>query len=361
MKKKKRLAFFPVFADTMPVIRYYKKYRSDVEVVELISPPGSSACGKDAGFLDNREQFGIVVITPEDANPNSWDELYILEHNVLGMEDQVIQNRLYDPIISYAHLHGKDVRTTSKAKKESLYSDIRSIKSKKFGMLYPVKKYVVFVGGAIEEANSFEVFLSLFGELSKHLRVVAISSSQNADICDVVSLYGLLYEQSLSETEKVFAINNVILKATREFCPDILLIHVEESLMSFNSSMTNGFGIIPYMVSQVITPDFSVCCLPCDYADSMFIHEFAQDIEGRFCFSPDLWHVSNVLLDGTVAWDTQDSNAIYAPMSSIKTIISKSQGENLLIGNLIDEEFLVKCITEIVRDWRTNELVDFLN
>ena len=99
MNEMKRIAFFPIFADTLPIVRYYQRYRSDVEIVELFSPPGSCACGKDAGFLDNREAFGMDVKTPADANPDSWDELYILNHDVMGLEELEVQEQLYAPML----------------------------------------------------------------------------------------------------------------------------------------------------------------------------------------------------------------------------------------------------------------------
>lgn len=358
---KKRIAFFPVFADTLPIIRYYKRYRSDVEIVELISPPGSCVCGKDAGFLDNREPFGMYVKSTDEANPDLWDEIYILNHDVLGLEEREVQEQLYDPILSIAQSNNKCVRAVSNNRIDTKVPGTNSRKYKRQGVLTPIKKYVVFIGGVIGEANSFEVFLNLYGELRRNLRVVAFSTSENAEICDVVSLFNLVQERSLFEAEKVFAINNAISNAIKETDPDLVLVHVEEAMMSFNNSLTNGFGIVPYMVSQIISPDFSICCLPCDCADPEFITEFAQGLEGRFSFSPDVWHISNALLDHSVASEVQDANAIYVPIESNDRVIQLGNNAGLNVGSLVIDESIMRCAEDIIKDWKESQRVEIVN
>ena len=361
MNGKKRIAFFPVFADTLPIIRYYKRYRSDVEIVELISPPGSCVCGKDAGFLDNREPFGMYVKSTDEANPDLWDEIYLLNHDVLGLEEREVQEQLYDPILSIAQSNNKCVRAVSNNRIDTKVPGTNSRKYKRQGVLTPIKKYVVFIGGVIGEANSFEVFLNLYGELRRNLRVVAFSTSENAEICDVVSLFNLVQERSLFEAEKVFAINNAISNAIKETDADLVLIHVEEAMMSFSNSLTNGFGIVPYMFSQIVSPDFSICCLPCDCADPEFITEFAQGLEGRFSFSPDVWHISNALLDHSIASEVQDANAIYVPVESTDQVIQQGINAGVNVGSLVAEEFFLKCVEDIIKDWEESQRVEIVN
>ena len=361
MSNKRRIAIFPVFADTLPVARYFKRYRSDIEIVELLSTPGCCTCGKDAGFLDNREQFGMIIKSPAETNPDSWDELYVLRHDVLGLEETEIQKQLYDPILSIAKSNNKSIRLALNCPEDSETVGMKTQTVKKQGILTPLKQYCVFVGGVIGEANSFEVFLNLYGELSKYHRVAAFSTAENAEICDVTSLHSLLYARSLLESEKVFALNNAVLTKVKETNSEMVLIHVDEAMMSFSNSLTNGFGIVPYMISQIISPDYSICCLPYDCADPAFIAEFAQGLEGRFSFSPDVWHISNALLDHSVATEVQDANAIYAPVESVGPMIFRAQNSGGTVGSLVEKEFFMNCLKAIMEDWKDNQLVEILN
>lgn len=358
MKSKKRIAFYPVFADTLPIIRYYQRYCSDIEVVELLSPRGSCACGKDAGFLDNREHYGMYIQAPDEANPEKWEELYLLRHDVLGIEALKAKHDIYDPMISSAISSGKSIRI--EPENETAHY-IKKLDRKKHGIINSIKKYVVFIGGVIGEANSLEVFLRVYGELRKHLSVVAFSSANNVGFCDVISLRGILYNREYLGFEKIIAINNLILDKIKERDADLVLIHVEEAMMSFSNSMTNGFGIVPYMISQIVSPDFSICCLPYDYANPEFTKEFSQGIDGRFCFSPDVWHVSNVLLDTTVALEVQDFNTIYAPIESVFSMQITMDSNDPQIGSLIDDVNLENCTNKILEDWRESKRVESLN
>ena len=250
MNPKRKLAMFPVFADTLSVVRYYKYYRPDVEIVELISPPGSCACGKDAGFLDNREKMGITVISPDESNPNNWDELCLLYHSITGLTDDEAQAIIYDPEISIAKENNKSINAYNDDF-ESIYDKhVENLRITSH-ILNQVKKFVVLVGGVIGEANSFEVFLSLYGELKKRVRTVAFSSSPNAEICGVNSFYKAIHTKSYSESEKVFVINQIILDAVKKSDADLVIIHIEEAMMSFSNALTNGFGIM--------TSSFAVC------------------------------------------------------------------------------------------------------
>lgn len=238
---------------------------------------------------------------------------------------------------------------------------MNTLKGKKQRILTPLKQYTIFIGGVIGEADSFEVFLNLYGELSKYLRVAAFSTSENAEICDITSLHSLLYERSLLESEKVFALNNAVLSKVKETNSEMVLIHVEEAMMSFSNSLTNGFGIVPYMISQLISPDFSICCLPCDFADPEFITDFAHGLEGRLSFSPDVWHISNALLDLSVAPEVQDANVIYASVESIDQVIQQGKKESLNVGSMVAEDFLRKCSEDIIQDWKESQLVEIVN
>ncbi len=360
MSQKKRIAFYPVFADTLPIVRYFKRYRSDVEIVELLSPLGSCVCGKDASFLDNREILGMRVVSPDEANPELWDELYLLSHSVFGVEECETQEKMYDLFIRIVEMRSKCTIVTPKfaevdVRNRLIYKRLRK------GPLAPVKKYIVFVGGVIGEANSLEVFLNLYGELSKYLNVAAISTSENARFCNVCSIHEILYDRSLLENEKVFAVSDAISNSIANTNADLVLVHSEEAMMSFSDSLTNGFGIIPFIISQVVLPDYSICCLPCDCFSFEFINDFAEGLNGRFCFVPDVWHISNALLDHTITTSSQDAHAIYASLDTVNSLLEQNKTDRLSFGSLIQNEFLARCTKDIVRDWKASLSVEIIN
>lgn len=360
MIKKRKIAFFPIFADTLPIIRYYQHYREDIEVTELISFPGSCACGKDASYLDNREPFGMIVKSPEQAEPHLWEELFILDHAILGVVGGGEQETLYHPMIAIAQKYNKSIRIVSHGfSGRRLDTERNKLPQRRIGKLEPIKKYTVFVGGVIGAANSFEVFLKLYGELSKHLEVAALSSSPNASICDVCSMFDILHDRTLDDTERAYRLNDSMQDALKKNNANLLLIHIEEAMMPYNDMMTNGFGIVPFVVSQLVVPDYSICCLPFDCVDPEFIKEFAQGLEGKFNIFPDIWHISNMLLDHTEVTDIQTANVIYTPIDNVEFTIK--QNEDNSIGTLFNNDFLSMCVKSILDGVQAYRLVEIIS
>lgn len=358
--KRRRIAIYPVFADTLPIVRYYQHYRADVEITELISSPGSAACGKDASFLDNREELGILVKPEDEINPNAWDEMILLYHDYVGFTQMEVQRMFYDPLISVATQNKKKTVFFNNLTRNNQQQAVRQRKNEHHGTLNPIKKYTVLVGGIVGSANSLEVYLNLYGELSKHLKVAAFSSSVHAEACDTESLHNVIYNTTISEADKILAINRLIIQKASAINADLVLVHIDEALVPLNNSYTNGFGIVPYMISHIISPDFSICCLPHEYANDGFITEFAQGLEERFRFMPDVWHISNVSLDHSAA-EIIDANMLYAPIETIKPIVEEQQNAEHILGSLVENKFLLNCTDKILDDFRIYKTVEVLN
>ena len=349
-----KVALYPIFADTLPVARYLMKYRHDIEVVELLAPKGSCVCGIDAGYLDNREYLGITVRAYDQANVNSWDELYILRHETIGLTQDMYIQMVYEPMIRIAQeakrkIIGYPFPLDDEVNNPELTSSVHENSTfKKHGMVKQIKTFMVFVGGVIAEANAFEVFLRLYGELQKSLHVVAFSSSINAEICGVFSLRSLLYGKQFTDEQKVFAIEKTISKICKDKKADIVLLQLDEALMPFSDTQTGGFGIIPYIVSQAVSPDHCICCLPYGYVTPSFLTQFEQGLEGRFAFSPDRWHMSNALLDYTTMTSIRDAGAIHVPMSLVENTLLSTRGNGVNIGCDVLPQYLAETVETII-------------
>lgn len=357
MNQKKKIALYPIFSDTLPVARYLSKYCPEIEIVELLSPPGSSVCGKDASYLDNRETFGVQVHSYTDAHVDAWEFLYVLHHDAIGITEEEYFKTVYEPMIRIARIHGREVITyphdISNRKNDVIKSSgLDEIRGKtvikKSGTIKKHKTFIVFIGGIIAEANAFEVFINLYGELCKKVRVVAFSSSKNAMFCGVYSLFDLLYSTSYTEEQKVFALDGLIDEKRREVNADIILIQLEEALMPYSDTQTGGFGIIPYIVSQLISPDYCICCLPFGYSSTSFLEEFARGLEGRFGYRPDRWHLSNSVVDFTTMTSIRDAGVIHLPIAEVYRVLSSTNSKVHNIGCDVNSLPLKETVEDIL-------------
>ena len=364
MKQKIRVALYPIFADTLPVARYLLKYRSNIEVVELISPLGSCVCGKDASTLDNQESLGKCINSCFDTNPDSWDELWLLQHETLGLTEESTFRSIYEPMVKIANGKNKKVCMCpsvmdSTVKVDTEYETEQQNRGviKKFGSIKPIKTFSIFIGGVIAEANAFEVFLNLYGELEKRVRVAAFSSSPNASTCNAFGLHDLLYHTSYTEEQKVFAIDRRIAHISKERKADIILIQLDEALMPFSDTLTSGFGIIPYIVSQTIEPDFCICCLPFGYDNPSFLQEFDHGLESKFGILTDQWHLSTVMLDFTTMTSVRDAGAIHLPMYMVKNEIKIARNKGLCVCNAMIPENLDELVSIILSSYHESQRI----
>lgn len=360
MTMKTRVALYPVFADTLPVARYLSNYCKDIEIVELLSPPGSCACGKDASFLDNRDDFGRYIKLFTETDATQWDELYLLNHDVLGVSDKEKMQDIYSPMIRIAEQHNRKIKEyphNSNAEYDvgevshTQEKDGAKNVIKKHATIQNIKTFLVFIGGVIAEANAFEVLLNLYGELSNYAQIAAFSSSPNAEFCGVLSLYDLLYNRNYSEEQKVSELQYWINLKSREKKADIILLQLDEPLMPFSDTQTSGFGIIPYIVSQVISPDYCICCLPYGYTESSFLEGFKTGMEGRFGFIPDRWHLSNAMLDFTTLTTIRDAGGIHIPMDEIRNTIPRIRNQGINIGSDVLPQYSHETVNHILQSF----------
>lgn len=366
MRKRTKVALYPIYSDTLPVARYLLNYRSDFEIVELLSPAGVGAVFKDASILDNRETLGIQVKPYREANFRSLDELYLLQHETLGLSEESRDDSLYSQIIKMAQNSGcrivnypysMDNLIVTKGyinEKNNVHVDAMQ------GLASPkqIKAFVILVIGAVPEVNAFEVALNLYGELKReHEGIIAFSSSKNAAVCDMFSLYNLLYDPRILNEQKVFAIANEISKVHKENNADIILLHLNEATIAFNDTQTFGFGIVPYLVSQVFLPDYCICCLPYGYSNPSFLKEFEQKLEGCFGFTPDHWHLSNSMIDFTTISSPRGIGTVHVPVSDVVHTLQNFQDNGIDIGCDILPDYLNKTIEKIMIEYTESQLI----
>ena len=365
MSRKIKAALYPIYADTLPIVRYIIRYRSDIEVVELLSPYGSGVCGKDASWLDNRELLGMQVHPYQMANTNLWDEVYLLEHETIGMTNESNYESLYSPMIRIAQNSNRRIlkypydlsRIISiNEYAENLFnmsvSNLSKVASPK-----RIKVFLILVVGAISESSTFETALNLYGELNKHVHAVAFSSSKNAGICGMFSLYSLLHECQISSEHKALILANEIDKKSKENQADIILLHLDEAILPLDETKTNGFGIVPYIVSQVVVPDYCICCLPYCYSNPLFIEDFGHELEGRFGFCPDHWQISNSIIDYSSLLSPRGVGMIHVPIYDVVTNVNSMIEKGFDIGCDVLPTYLNKTIDKILLEFNESQLI----
>lgn len=130
------------------------------------------------------------------------------------------------------------------------------------------------------------------------LKVIPISPDINCGLAGITTFFQLADPESIGEVKKVYTFNNLVKIIEEDKHPDLFIIHLSEPIMEYNEIIPNNFGLFPYIISKALTPDFFVCCIPCELADSKFINDISEGILSRFGFPIDYVHISNIIVDG---------------------------------------------------------------
>jgi peptide maturation system protein (TIGR04066 family) len=363
-----KIALFPASVETLPISRYINKYCYDKKITTLLAMPGTGLCGKDSSYADNRELTGVIVSESLIETQENWNTLYIAnnpETDDLGNSN----GYLLDAIIEEAYKLHKNVMCSVKtddelfARYHSRFSDIGLVFSspmnkyvnvaKKHGYILRPAPFTVFVGGIITEANAFEIFLSLIGEFKEkqNIKVLAFSTNPDSFLCDVMDLSDILYSVEYSEIEKVYMLNDYIHHHIKRVSPDIIFVHINESVLEYNENMPNGFGMYPFIISKSITPDFFVCGIPYQFGYTDNLLMLNNGILGKYDFGVDYFHLSNVEIDLTVSTDLLSKTILYAPINSVKEFINQATiDENIMYGSLIFRNYLENLVNVISSD-----------
>jgi len=316
-------AFFPTSAETLPIAMYINQYSTKYHITTFLAFPGSGLCGKDIGRADNRGDIGIIVQDCFSGLPNDCTHLIVANLSEFSTNETLLFTHVMT-VIENALTAGKVVICSAKLNDQALaqlsyhpcfhnftylHDKVDELLYANSNQLYKPSPYVVFFGTSFYETSTLSPFLSLHQELSKQYNVFSFSTSMNSVICDIPSIHSILYEQSLSEEEKVYAINSFLRLRTEEGMPDIIMVHISEPIMAYNDKITNGFGIIPFLISKALQPDYFICGIPVTHAFTNYIRAFSSGVLNQFGFAIDYIHIANVIIDPAVSLSQKNITA----------------------------------------------------
>jgi peptide maturation system protein (TIGR04066 family) len=366
-------AFFPTNVETLPFVTCLKEDDSRYSIKRLLTIPGTSLVGKDLSYADNRNITGITVDGNVTTACDDWDTMLVADymgintdemvrHQILSEIEKAIELR--KAIICDLTLCGNEKdRLTDLAHKHDttftyLPQDIQIPDGKPASLFVP-SPLVIFIGGLIRETNCFEAFLSMTKKLRSkfNLKVLSFTTQSNCNFCNVINISPLLYSRGHTEIEKIYSLNEIIRLNCNKVNPDVIIIHIAEPLIEYNSSIPNGFGIYPYIISRALVPDYFICGIPYLFGYPEYIDALSEGIRGRFGFAVDFVHLGNAELDTSYVSSAQKISVIYNTYDIVekqrKTYCENAEIPvcNLLSGDSLDN--LVSELAELICDSKT--------
>lgn len=157
---------------------------------------------------------------------------------------------------------------------------------------------IIFVGGLLPELDTKEVFLltiKLFKD--SDYKVSALGEAYELNILGYHSYKKYFNDATKNEKEKIIAIGEYINNIIVSEVPDIFIIQIPGGIMRYNEFINNDFTIQAFMLCQVLSPDYFLCCMHSDVVDQTFVDYLNEMVRYKFGFDIDYIHISNVKPD----------------------------------------------------------------
>lgn len=363
---KSNILIFPVSKSAIPIVSTFHSFFPNQQFV-LATLPGTALANHDFSFADNRSHTGWIVSENFNAALCNVDALLIPPGNIT------------DPIHAET---ANIIRTAIKLKKavtccctldDDLLSDIQVLATEHrthfsyYGsnhervippnihnsFFFESSVPVVMVCGLIEESNVFEIFLKLVAEAKrKGLNPLAFSSNY------YVQALGLhnypLPPNGLSESDKITYFNRFLEQLFYLDSPDIIIFHAPDPILRFSTRFPNGYGILTYMLTQAVRPDFAICCLQ-SYAGNIekLVEHISRDTRSRLGFPINYFHLSNAAVDRNSLFEHFEMLCTHVPEKEVDELIANMH-PSIPVYNLLSKFSFDDMVTDLFAQIKNN-------
>ena len=332
-------ALYPFCSELLPVVRALGRGHGDYMLTELLAPPGLGLAGHDAGHASNHPTVGITVTDDIDVATSAWETLLVFR-----TVTTIIDTDSLVSVASRVLAAGKNVHwfgVNGDDEEDSLYALLETfpeqmhivfrnkVDETEFGLFDDFTKLttpVILIGGLVTQADTCEVMFRLKEQLiTKGYHPSLVSRYPMGRLFGCSMLDHIFCDGFLTEAQKITRLN--LLLRTIEFSerPDIILVEAPDALMRYSDLAVNGYGIQSYMLSQAIQPDYLVCCVPFELAESGFLAALSTDFHGRLGASICAVHVSNIIVDSFAVMQSHEISYVHTKMERVVDHIRASE------------------------------------
>lgn len=284
----KKMGIFPYSHDWKPILHYQDFLFPDSKVYAVVRPLEGNMQKYQSYLVDYPKcTFDALMLTENFELENKKD--YILQMLDQGKEIECYQ-QLEPDILQ--ELNGRE--------NFAYYAE-----AKEHGLLHATQKLsaipvpVIFVLGMYENLDKFAIQLAI----RKILQVNSFTVSQigTKPYCERFGFHSFprfMLDDSYSPEEKVFLFNRYVADIAEKERTDAIIIGIPGAYNRLNLDYPMGLGILCYLVSQAVTPDFAVMCtFYSEFQDESFFKYMSENCRHRLGFGIDCFHMSGTYID----------------------------------------------------------------
>ena len=291
---KKRLAIYPFYEELISVLNHKDKIL-DYEVVFAIIPKG----------WESHSEF-----TESNAECFCSEEKFYAENLIDSVDAFLlckpifeIDMSIYDRIIALGEKYRKQIiyvpeldSVITKTNNEQLIclqSEMPCILVN--SELASIDVPVVMVLGLGENCEKWDVQLGLYDYFTQYGYKVSLISSN--PLSRLMGNHNIPYDIDSTEltfSQQVKSINSFVKNVELEENPDVIILGVPGAILSHSQSVPNGYGHIPFLICNAVTPDLSILSLYCGKYEEKHIKEIKSTCYYRLGANVNYLHISKI-------------------------------------------------------------------
>lgn len=337
-----KVLIYPYDITNLHFIQYSGEDNDNI-IVSVVSPRGWGYDGEDAG-----KKIGVTtdIIVENDliGNLEKVDTLIFVD-SILELDDAHIEWCIKNAcLMNKRIIILRDVNQNITDKYNGildLYNRNEKFnvnKKKKELLIKEIDKPIVLVIGSGERCGKFDVQLlirNIF--INNGYSVTQIGSKKDSEYYGFHSIPQAMFENEISDTEKVYFFNQYIANLCNTENSDVIVIGVPGGVCPYDTRYHNNFGVLNYLISNAIIPDYVVYnSVYCDYPEK-YLAEIREMIKYRFGYTVDAVFISNFYINRDATNDfrklvymTLDNKFVHNTCSKISafSVFDKKDREN---------------------------------
>ena len=367
------------FNDTLiPIIPHLALPDFGESMLKVIDANRKYLHGKDIGYIKNQPDTQICISDNLVDELKLCDVLIYMDENHEAISDDIaivdMQKaiRLQKKVICLRNLPGDKVKelselaATIETEFHYLCNDVqnqeRFVNYEIPFELYSPSASIIMVGETLEGLEGEHICLSVADEMeAMGYHCVTVLESKYTQVLNAIPYPSFLRAGKSIESEKVYYLNNFLRKIDEIENPDVIILHLPDPMMKYNQMFCNGFGIIPYLVSQAILPDCFILCTQFEDVEAKFFDSLSANFENRFGYGIDFIHMSNMMFDIAISRATGKKKVSYYPQSKLDLLLCERFKDSCIpIFNGMNKEQcvrLVKAVMDMLASYNENSSV----
>lgn len=175
----------------------------------------------------------------------------------------------------------------------------------------PCECVLIGIGGVSMKLNTNAVLINLVEKLKDNeYNAVGISTDTSTKLLGYTIFPDSIFEQNISEENKIVNINCFFNKVHRNTCADVIVFQMPDGMLKYSTQCYERFGIRSYMVSQAVAVDYFILDSVIDMINPDEYMELSREFKYKFGYAIDSIGMEKYRIDEASSWEDEEIKLI---------------------------------------------------